>query len=115
MFSPTSIETKAPKKKNRPALSFRDDDLINRKTQPFDMANHDVRRIKKVPATSCTQNFSTPMIAEVNSLDFEAEIAHVVEDRSKTLSVGAKGKGRQPNLGVPAKKRSNSLETHKRA
>jgi hypothetical protein len=68
------------------------------------MANHDVRRIKKVPATSCTQNFSTPMIAEVNSLDFEAEIAHVVEDRRKTMSVGAKGKGRQPNLGVPAKK-----------
>jgi hypothetical protein len=55
------------------------------------------------------------MIAEVNSLDFEAEIAHVVEDRRKTMSVGAKGKGRQPNLGVPAKKRSNSLETHKRA
>jgi hypothetical protein len=67
MLSPTSIETKAPKKKNRPTLSFRDDDLINRKLSHHvplmiivGMANHDVCQIKGVPATSCTQNFSTP-------------------------------------------------------
>ncbi|WJX87102.1 hypothetical protein P8452_69328 [Trifolium repens] len=51
-------------------------------------------------------NGKSPMIEEVNSLDFEAGIAHVVEDRSKTLSVGAKGKGRQPNHSDPAKKES---------